>query len=81
MSGFFTVEMLPKSLIGNGEGSMMGKLSLWVKNVARRKNPLLKNVEGSEWTSLWSLSGSSNVTIAVISKQRAVRYKGRSDFS
>jgi hypothetical protein len=46
----------------------MGKLSVWVKNEARRKDLLLKNVEGSEWTSLWSLSGSSNVNPAVIGK-------------
>jgi len=46
----------------------MGKLSVWAKNEARRKNPLFKNVEDSEWISLWSLSGSSNVTTAVISK-------------
>jgi hypothetical protein len=69
----FTVEMLPKSLNCNGEGSRMCKLSVWAKNEARRNNQLLKNAEGSEWTSLWSLSGSSNVTNAVISKQTAVQ--------
>jgi hypothetical protein len=39
----------------------MGKLSVQEKNRAR-KNPLLKNVEGSEYNSLQSLSHSSGVT-------------------
>jgi len=68
VSGLFIVEMQPRSWNGNNEGSTMGKLSVWVKNEARRKDLLLKNVEGSEWTSLWSLSGSSNVNPAVIGK-------------